>query len=161
MVRRRKVSDSEFAEAVAGARSIRATLAAIGLRPAGGNYATARRRIASMKLDTTHFSGMGWRRGSLISVTGPIPLEQVLVEGRPTQSSDLRRRLLAAGLKDHECEVCRRRVWNGRPMPLELDHLNGRREDNRLDNLRLLCPNCHAQTSTYRGRNIGRSGGIL
>ncbi len=47
------------------------------------------------------------------------------------------------------------RFMNGRPIPLELDHINGRRDDNRLDNLRILCPNCHAQTETYRGKNIG------
>ncbi len=51
--------------------------------------------------------------------------------------------------------MCRRERWNGRPIPLELDHVSGVRDDNRLNNLRLLCPNCHAQTPTYRGRNIG------
>ena len=55
---------------------------------------------------------------------------------------------------------CHLASWNGRPIPLELDHVNGRRTDNRLDNLRILCPNCHAQTDTYRGRNIGSLGAL-
>ena len=56
------------------------------------------------------------------------------------------------------CEECGLAVWNGRPIPLELDHVNGRYTDNRLENLRILCPNCHAQTPTYRAKNIARNG---
>jgi 5-methylcytosine-specific restriction endonuclease McrA len=52
--------------------------------------------------------------------------------------------------------MCDRERWNGLPIPLELDHVNGMRSDNRLSNLRILCPNCHAQTPNYRGRNIGK-----
>jgi 5-methylcytosine-specific restriction endonuclease McrA len=62
---------------------------------------------------------------------------------------------VSEGLKMRRCEMCLRDHWNGKPIPIELDHLNGRRDDNRLQNLRILCPNCHAQTPTYRGRNIG------
>jgi 5-methylcytosine-specific restriction endonuclease McrA len=82
-------------------------------------------------------------------------LEQVLTVGTPYSTSKLKRRLLVAGLKEAECEVCNRTTWNGEPIPLELDHINGQRSDNRIENLRILCPNCHAQTPTYRGRNIG------
>jgi 5-methylcytosine-specific restriction endonuclease McrA len=78
--------------------------------------------------------------------------------GSLTRTSKLKMRLFAAGLKAKKCEVCNREKWNGGPIPLELDHINGRREDNRLENLRIVCPNCHAQTDTYRGRNIGASG---
>ena len=67
----------------------------------------------------------------------------------------LRQRLIKEGLKLHQCESCLCETWMGQPIPLELDHINGDRWDSRLENLRLLCPNCHAQTDTYRGRNIG------
>jgi hypothetical protein len=63
------------------------------------------------------------------------------------------------GLKDHRCEACDLTRWRGRPIPLELDHIDGDRTNNELQNLRLLCPNCHALTPTYRGRNIGRGEG--
>lgn len=82
--------------------------------------------------------------------------ETLLVRGRRTPTSRLRERLLKAGLLLPECASCAGAEWQGRAIPLELDHINGDRSDNRLENLRLLCPNCHAQTDTYRGRNIGK-----
>ena len=83
-----------------------------------------------------------------------IPLEELLVENTNWQSNKLRRRLLESNVKEHKCEVCSLSTWNGRPIPLELDHISGDKTDNRLENLRMLCPNCHAQTDHYRGRNM-------
>ena len=83
------------------------------------------------------------------------PIGSAPVLGRLVKSYRLKRRLIEQGLKETRCELCGLDTWNGQPIPLELDHINGKRDDNRLDNLRVLCPNCHAQTPTYRGRNIG------
>lgn len=84
------------------------------------------------------------------------PLEEILVQNSTYQSNKLRLRLLQMGIKTHQCEMCLRVEWFGSPIPLELDHINGDKHDNRLFNLRVICPNCHATTDTYRGKNIGR-----
>lgn len=148
--------DDEILGAVAGSRSFAQVLARLGQPPGGRAQSALTRRVRDLGVDTSHFSGRAWRHGSRTPVVSAVPLDEVLVEGRFTATATLKRRLIAAGIKAAECEVCGGQRWNGAPMPLELDHLNGRRDDNRLDNLRLLCPNCHAQTSTYRGRNIGK-----
>ena len=72
------------------------------------------------------------------------------------RTSKLKERLIRAGMLANACAVCGISTWQGRPLSLHLDRVNGQRDDNRLTNLRLLCPNCHSQTDTYTGRNIGR-----
>lgn len=146
------------AEAVQNAESVAGTCRNLGLDPIHH-----RRRvegaIGRLGLDTSHFTGQRWAKGKTVRRREPRPLEEILQVGpRLASSSDLRRRLLAEGLRQHRCEGCELSEWAGRPIPLELDHVNGDRHDNRLENLRVLCPNCHALTPTYRGRNIGRRG---
>lgn len=154
-------TDEEIQLAVEVSRSFAELCRRVGISPYGRAQTALAMRVRALGLDTSHFSGAGWRRGSTTPVVPAAPLEEFLVEGRPCQSSALRGRLIREGLKEAMCETCGNVTWNGSPIPLELDHVNGRRDDNRLENLRLLCPNCHAQTDTYRGRNIGRTSGIL
>ena len=85
------------------------------------------------------------------------PLHLILVEHSNYQSNKLRKRLLNEGYKEPICESCFNEYWLGNPIPLELDHINGDNSDNRLENLALLCPNCHALTPTYRGKNKGKA----
>jgi hypothetical protein len=147
-------SDDEIAHAVARSRSYAQVMARLGIRP-GGTQARLTARVRVLRLDTSHFVGQAWSAGMNASVGRRTPIEELLVVGRLVWTSGLRRRLIADGLKEARCERCRRARWNGQPIALELDHVNGRRDDNRLANLRILCPNCHAQTVNYRGRNIG------
>jgi DNA-binding CsgD family transcriptional regulator len=82
-----------------------------------------------------------------------IPLEELLVVGRKTSRSHLKRRLLEAGIKENRCEICGITRWMGKPVNMQLHHKNGDGSDNRLENIQFLCGTCHSQTDTYGGRN--------
>ena len=81
-----------------------------------------------------------------------LELSEILKKDRPYKSSALKQRLIESGLKKDVCEICDQGpVWNGKHLQLQLDHINGDHNDNRLENLRILCPNCHTQTETFCG----------
>lgn len=148
--RRRYWTDEQLAEAVRGSTSVSAVLRQLGYTPSGGMHRLIVGHIRRLGLDTGHFLGQGWSRGRRVRTRGLRPLDEILVSGSGyTNTGHLRRRLLAAGLKQARCEICGISEWRGRPLPLHLDHVNGDHTDNRLENLRILCPNCHAQTETW------------
>jgi len=103
------------------------------------------------------FSSAAWhdarRRGVLDTRPPGIPIEELLVAGRPRNRGHLRARILRAGLKEERCERCGLDEWQGEPLRVTLHHVNGDPYDNRLENLTFLCPNCHSQTPNFSGRN--------
>jgi hypothetical protein len=103
------------------------------------------------------FSSDAWfdavQRGDIVPRPRMMPIEDLLVVGRRTSRHHLKLRLLGDGLKTNCCEECGIDEWRGRPLSMALHHVNGDGTDNRFDNLRFLCPNCHAQTPNYGGRN--------
>ncbi len=151
----RRWTDEELVEAVISSKSIRAVLIKLNLIPAGGNFVQIRNRIKDLKIDDSHFTGKGWNIGWGFDPRKPkLTLEEHLIDGSRIQSFLLKKRLFSAGLKIPKCEMC---GWayvsdDGR-IPVELDHINGKRDDNRLENLRILCPNCHSLQPTHRGKN--------
>lgn len=153
---RRNYSADDLEQAVKNSISIREVLIKLGLKPAGGNYATLKRDIVQLNLDVSHFKGQGHGKTAHIARKAvQIPLTEILVNGSHYQSYKLKRRLLREGVKLHQCESCGLSEWQKVTIPLELHHVNGDALDNRLENLQLLCPNCHALTANYRAKNIG------
>jgi 5-methylcytosine-specific restriction endonuclease McrA len=106
------------------------------------------------------FSKQTWHSAALRGAVRPrpraIPLGELLVGNRKRGRFNLKIRLLRAGLKDGRCEECGLMDWRGRPLSMALHHVNGDGRDNRLENLRLLCPNCHSQTENFAGKGVVR-----
>lgn len=107
------------------------------------------------------FCAVSWtdavRRGDIKPRRFGMPIAELLAS-RNRDRKHLKARLINAGLLSNNCQMCGLTEWQGRALNMHLDHINGSNDDNRLENLRMLCPNCHSQTPTYGGRNLKRAG---
>ena len=136
------------------APSIAGVLRRLGLRPSTHNYTELHHFVGLFQLDTSHWTGQGHRFGSTVPVVPAPPLAELLTMDEYVQPGKLKNRLIGEGIMQRKCSWCGRKKWRSKPIPLELDHIDGDHLNNELRNLRLLCPNCHAQTPTYKGRNV-------
>jgi len=153
-LRARAWTDDDLEHAVRVSESIAGVLRTLGYQPSGGMHRYISAHIRRLALDTSHFTGQAWARGKTLPPSPRArPLGEILVANSIYSSGHLRRRLIRAGLKESRCEICGLDTWRGEPLPLALDHINGEPTDNRLENLRIVCPNCHALTETWCARN--------
>ena len=148
-----KKTREEIESAAAKSSSIAGVCRLLKLVPSGGNYRIIHNAIEKYKIDTSHFTGQGWNINLKFKPFEGKKIEEILVENSTYQSYKLKKRLIAEGIKKSVCESCGQSEWLEQPIPLELHHINGNNSDNRLENLRILCPNCHALTDSYRGKN--------
>ncbi len=118
------------------------------------HWNTFRKRAIYLGVFSKNQAGKGMKKPKSIGHDSFL-LSDILEGKHPQyQSNKLRMRILSEGIKKPICELCKNDQWNGKNIPLELNHIDGNRNNHRLENLEILCPNCHAQTVTYRGKNM-------
>lgn len=131
-------------------KSYREVCRKIGISESGNGYKTIKKYIELHNITTEHFLSREEHLLKLKQIK-TIDLKDILIENSSySNNTNLKRKLLKANLLKYECVKCiNKGEWNNRQLILQLDHINGNRKDNRIKNLRFLCPNCHSQTSTF------------
>jgi hypothetical protein len=148
------LQEKEFIDLVKNSRTWTEVLKAFGLENKGGNSRTAKQRVSNLNLDTSHFlnrieSSLEKRRMTLERFR-----EEWLTENSEKQRNHIKSYLVKFNLLEYKCFKCLcNGIWQEEPLSLQLEHINGISNDNRLDNLCFLCPNCHSQTSTFSGKS--------
>ncbi len=136
----RNYTDEDIIRNAKNVKSLGDLLRSLDLKVAGGNYANMKRILQRLNLDCSHWTGQGWNKG-----------QRTKDWSQYTRIKSLKLHLIRE--RSHQCENCRREKWEGEDIPLEVDHVDGDRTNNKEENLKLLCCNCHALTPTWRGRN--------
>lgn len=148
-----QVSKERFIEIVQQSNSYSDCLRALGLGIKGGSSTDIlKRRIQELNCSTEHFSR------TTSGAYQKYSLDEILIENSPYANiSCLKKRLVNENRLEYKCYKCGISEWNGEILSLHLDHINGKNNDHRIENLRFLCPNCHSQTDTYAGKNKNKN----
>jgi hypothetical protein len=156
MKRKINVSDEQIIEVALKANSATEAASKLGIK-----YETFRVHAKRLNVFITNQSGKGTNKPKEDGL-GKIPLIDIFAGKHPHyQSNKLRKRLFSEGFKKENCECCGISQWLGKKLSLELDHKDGNRYNHNIENLQILCPNCHSQTDTYRGKNKSGNGGMV
>lgn len=153
--RKRTWTDEQFITAARESTSASAVLRAIGLCETGSSHSTVKNAVVRLGVDTSHWLGQGHLKGKHHSWGKKVVLGELLVRDSSVKNrTALKQRLLKEGVLQNKCSECGQdREWNGKPLVMVLDHINGVNNDNRPENLRMLCPNCNSQQDTFAGKN--------
>ena len=154
-VRKRKsiiweIDDDKFTELVKNSLGIGMVLNYFGLENKGRNHHIVKNRIKELQIDTSHFNPLHRKKDPKYIIS----IDEILVKDCKHSTKTVKEKIIKANILKRECYECGNvGVWNNKKLVLQLDHINGINNDNRLENLRLLCPNCHSQTNTFAGKN--------
>lgn len=150
-----KITKEKIEAVVSDCQSFRELTIKLGRAPLGGNISEMKRRCIKLGIDTSHMLGKSHAKGSTSNkrrTPAEILVERDRLQGR-APIEQLRRALKESGVQ-YQCQVCSLKDWNGKPLTLHIDHIDGQYWNCRLTNLRYICPNCHSQTPTYCGKNV-------
>jgi RNA polymerase subunit RPABC4/transcription elongation factor Spt4 len=141
-----KINDEKIIDVCNNSISMAKAASTLGI-----HFNTLKSRAIKLGCYNINPSGKGIKK----QIAPKIPLKDIVDGKHPSfQTNKLRIRLIKEGIKTEMCEVCGITEWNGKKVSFELDHIDGNRTNHKLENLRIICPNCHSQTNTYRARNI-------
>jgi hypothetical protein len=144
-----EVDINDLKEAVRTSMSLAEVMRRMGMGISGGSYLILKRRLGEEKIDVDHFDNNQKHR----SKQETKPLTELMVVDSSYCRGSLKRRLLREGIKQNKCELCGfEGDWQGKPIVMILDHINGINNDNRLENLRMVCPMCNSQLDTFCGK---------
>lgn len=119
----------------------------LGFKTNGNVYSRLRKLIIKYDADISHFC-----KNKKSMAILKVDITEYLSNKRKIKPLILKEKLIEHKIKHHQCEICNNTTWNNQPMPIELHHIDGNRDNNLLDNLQILCPNCHAQTDNHAGK---------
>jgi Zn finger protein HypA/HybF involved in hydrogenase expression len=148
------MEERELKKTIKESFSIAEVLKKMDMSISTGNYRSFHRNIKKFNIDTGHFLGQAHLKGKANNIKTTQSLDKILVKNSSyCNIAHLKKRLIRDKLLEYKCYDCGINSWRGKGLSLQLDHINGIHDDHRIKNLRLLCPNCHSQTSTFSGKN--------
>jgi hypothetical protein len=137
----RDYSNEDIIKFAKEVKSIAGLLLKLNLKPAGGNYANVKNLLQKLNVDTSHWTGKAWNKN-----------ERLKDWSKYSRVVNLKKHLINS--RGHKCEECKFEIWINTPIPLEVHHVDGDRTNNKIDNLKLLCCNCHSLTHNWKNRKL-------
>lgn len=155
---RKGITNDEFRLVVSTNYSKASALKQMGQKANGSNYRWFDMIVSELGIDISHFLGQAYLKEKTHNWSKERSIEDVFIENSTyLATSNLKKKIKKHNLLEEICDECGlQNEWNGKKIVLQLDHRNGINRDNRIENLRYLCPNCHSQTDTYAGKNVKR-----
>jgi len=158
MSKKRKYTDNDLIKYIQNSISFRELMFSLGLKYGGGSFSQVKKDVERLGLSTSHFKGQGHGKNKGKRFAKKKPLNKILRKNSNVGRTNLKRRLIEEGILINHCYECGlKREWNGKKIVMVLDHINGINNDYRIENLRMLCPNCNSQMETFAGRNQRRT----